>query len=91
MAGILASNLLSTFNKEMGRKELHSRMFLPFLWINNIIACLIVSGSKPDSNDSSQTRSRIGASLLANLKKIRSGIHPVQEISHFEPRCLLQL
>lgn len=52
-ANIFASNLLSTFSKEMHQNELHSSRFLSFLGINDMTACLIVSGSEPEISDSS--------------------------------------
>lgn len=57
------------FNNEMGRYELQSNLLLPFLWIKEMTACLMVSGNDPGMKDSLYTASKIGESSEENFLK----------------------
>lgn len=71
-AKTLARIFASVSRREIGRNELHSRRFLPFLRITEITAWHMVRGKVLSESDSSKTDSSKGASWSENfLKKIR--------------------
>ena len=66
-ARTLARIFASVLRREIGRNELHSREFFPFLRIPEITSWRMVGGKALSESDSSKTDSRKGARWAENF------------------------